>query len=45
MTIDRNRFCLNRRIAPELSLENFFQIAQRCGINKVEIRNDLSNRK
>lgn len=45
MTIDRNRFCLNRRTAPELSLENFFQIAQRCGINKVEIRNDLPNRK
>lgn len=44
MTIDRNRFCLNRRIAPRLSLESFFQIAERCGIHKVEIRNDLPDR-
>lgn len=44
MTIERSRLCLNRRIAPMLPLEDFFQVAQRCGINKVEIRNDLPNR-
>ncbi|MGK3142534.1 TIM barrel protein [Pantoea sp. C2G6] len=41
MAIDPTRFCLNRKIAPRLSLEAFFQLVQRLGLNKVELRNDM----
>lgn len=41
MAIDPTRFCINRKIAPTLSLEAFFQLVQRLGLNKVELRNDL----
>jgi 2-keto-myo-inositol isomerase len=41
MAIDPTRFCINRKIAPTLSLEAFFQLVQRLGLNKVELRNDM----
>jgi len=41
MAIDPTRFCINRKIAPRLSLEAFFQLVQRLGLNKVELRNDM----
>ncbi|MHA7849019.1 TIM barrel protein [Serratia sp. D1N4] len=41
MTIALERFCINRKIAPKLSLESFFRLVQRCGLNKVELRNDM----
>lgn len=45
MNIDRSRFCINRKIAPALSIEEFFQVVQKCGLNKVEIRNDMPSGK
>lgn len=45
MKIDRSRFCVNRKIAPTLSLEEFFQVVKKCGLNKVEIRNDMPSGK
>lgn len=45
MKIDRNRFCINRKIAPGLSIEDFFKVVQKCGLNKVEIRNDMPSGK
>lgn len=41
MAIDPTRFCINRKIAPTLSIPAFFQLVQRLGLNKVEMRNDL----
>jgi len=41
MAIDSTRFCINRKIAPRLSLEAFFQLVQRLGLSKVELRNDM----
>lgn len=41
MAIALERFCINRKIAPKLSLESFFRLVQRCGLNKVELRNDM----
>ncbi|WP_312240532.1 TIM barrel protein [Pantoea sp.] len=41
MAIDPTRFCINRKIAPALSLDTFFQLMQRLGLNKVELRNDM----
>jgi len=41
MAIDPTRFCINRKIAPALSLEAFFQLVQRLGLSKVELRNDM----
>lgn len=41
MAIDPTRFCINRKIAPTLSIEAFFQLVQRLGLNKVELRNDM----
>lgn len=41
MAIDPTRFCINRKIAPTLSLDAFFQLVQRLGLNKVELRNDM----
>lgn len=45
MAIDPTRFCINRKIAPGLSLEAFFQLVQRLGLNKVELRNDMAGGK
>ena len=41
MTIEPGRFCLNRKIAPTLSIPRFFKLVQRLGLNKVELRNDM----
>lgn len=41
MAIDPTRFCINRKIAPRLSLEAFFQLVQRLGLSRVELRNDM----
>ncbi|MBN2361014.1 MAG: TIM barrel protein [Deltaproteobacteria bacterium] len=38
----RKRFSLNRIACPGLSLEQFFALAQRLSIGKVELRNDLA---
>lgn len=45
MKIDRARFCINRKIAPGLSIEEFFQVVKKCGLNKVEMRNDMPSGK
>jgi len=45
MAIDPTRFCINRKIAPRLSLEAFFQLVQRLGLSKVELRNDMQSGK
>lgn len=41
MNIDQNRFCINRKIAPRLTIEAFFKLVKRTGFNKVELRNDM----
>ncbi|HBL7241274.1 TIM barrel protein [Serratia liquefaciens] len=41
MTIAPDRFCINRKIAPNLDLEQFFSLVKKCGLNKVELRNDM----
>ncbi len=41
MAIALQRFCLNRKIAPSLSIEAFFRLVNSLGLNKVELRNDL----
>ncbi|WP_338560055.1 TIM barrel protein [Erwinia sp. E_sp_B04_7] len=41
MAIEPTRFCINRKIAPGLSIEQFFQLVQSLGLNKVELRNDM----
>jgi len=43
MAIDPTRFCINRKIAPRLTLEAFFQLVQRLGLSKVELRNDMAS--
>lgn len=45
MSIAQNRFCINRKIAPNLSIERFFHLVNKCGLNKVELRNDMPSRK
>lgn len=45
MAIALERFCVNRKIAPNLTLENFFRLVTRCGLNKVELRNDMPDGK
>lgn len=45
MAIDPTRFCVNRKIAPTLSIEAFFRLVQRVGLNKVELRNDMPSGK
>lgn len=42
MSIEIERFCVNRKIAPGLGIEPFFQLVQRLGLNKVELRNDMA---
>lgn len=41
MAIALERFCINRKIAPNLKLENFFRLVKSCGLSKVELRNDM----
>ncbi|EAT0833868.1 TPA: TIM barrel protein [Salmonella enterica] len=41
MTINRQRFCINRKVAINLDIEQFFRLVQHTGLNKVEIRNDM----
>ncbi|HGM5492051.1 TPA: TIM barrel protein [Serratia fonticola] len=45
MAIALERFCINRKIAPNLELENFFRLAKNCGLSKVELRNDMPSGK
>jgi 2-keto-myo-inositol isomerase len=45
MTIALDRFCINRKIAPNLDLERFFQLVNRCGLHNVELRNDMPSGK
>ncbi len=45
MAIAMQRFCINRKIAPALSIEAFFRLVNRLGLNKVELRNDLPSGK
>ncbi len=45
MTIAHNRFCINRKIAPNLGIEDFFKLVARCGLTKVELRNDMPSGK
>jgi 2-keto-myo-inositol isomerase len=41
MAIALERFCINRKIAPNLTLESFFRLVKNCGLSKVELRNDM----
>ncbi|WP_428944792.1 TIM barrel protein [Pantoea sp. FN060301] len=41
MAIDPTRFCINRKIAPNLTIEAFFKMVHGLGLNKVELRNDM----
>lgn len=41
MPIAQDRFCINRKIVPNLSIESFFRLVKKCGLNKVELRNDM----
>ncbi|CNH30188.1 Predicted sugar epimerase [Yersinia aldovae] len=45
MSIAQSRFCINRKIAPNLSIERFFHLVKKCGLNKVELRNDMAGGK
>ena len=45
MAIASQRFCINRKIAPSLSIEAFFRLVNSLGLNKVELRNDLPSGK
>lgn len=35
------RFCINRKIAPSLTLPQFFKLVSQLGIHNVELRNDM----
>ncbi|MTH47862.1 TIM barrel protein [Intestinirhabdus alba] len=41
MAISLQRFCINRKIAPSLSIESFFRLVSELGLNKIELRNDM----
>ena len=45
MFIAPDRFCINRKIAPNLSIERFFRLVRKCGLSKVELRNDMPSGK
>ncbi|QHB34391.1 TIM barrel protein [Yersinia canariae] len=45
MPIPQDRFCINRKIAPNLNIESFFRLVKKCGLNKVELRNDMPSGK
>ena len=41
--ISNDRLCVNRKIAPGLSVNEFFGLVKGLGLNKVEIRNDMKS--
>ncbi|WP_431224606.1 TIM barrel protein [Serratia sp. L9] len=41
MAIALERFCINRKIAPNLTLEKFLHLVKNCGLSKIELRNDM----
>ncbi|WP_313698831.1 TIM barrel protein [Pantoea sp.] len=41
LNIPNARFCINRKIAPSLTLPQFFKLVSQLGINNVELRNDM----
>lgn len=41
MANNPTRFCINRKIAPALSIEAFSWLVQKLGLHKVELRNDM----
>ncbi|MBE5683603.1 TIM barrel protein [Pantoea agglomerans] len=41
MNIPNARFCINRKIAPSLTLPQFFKLVSQLGIHNVELRNDM----
>lgn len=41
LNIPNARFCINRKIAPSLTLPQFFKLVSRLGIHNVELRNDM----
>ena len=43
--VERSRFGLNRVICPALDIEDFFQLANDLGLQYVELRNDLPEKK
>ena len=43
--IERSKFSLNRIIYPNLKLEDFYKFTEDLGLNKIELRNDLSGGK
>ncbi|UIL54789.1 MULTISPECIES: TIM barrel protein [Pantoea] len=43
LSIATSRFCVNRKIAPNLSIERFFNLVTQLGLNKVELRNDMKS--
>lgn len=43
LSIATSRFCINRKIAPNLSIVRFFNLVTQLGINKVELRNDMKS--
>ena len=43
LSIADSRFCVNRKIAPNLSIARFFNLVTQLGINKVELRNDMKS--
>ncbi|WP_419963194.1 TIM barrel protein [Pantoea vagans] len=41
LNISNARFCVNRKIAPSLSIPQFFKLVSQLGIHNVELRNDM----
>ncbi|WHQ73167.1 TIM barrel protein [Pantoea sp. Lij88] len=41
LNIPNARFCINRKIAPGLTLPQFFKLVSQLGIHNVELRNDM----
>ena len=41
LNIPNARFCVNRKIAPRLSIPQFFKLVSQLGIHNVELRNDM----
>lgn len=39
--ISSDRFCINRKIAPLLSIREFFALVEKLSLNRVELRNDM----
>ncbi|WP_284734309.1 TIM barrel protein [Pantoea agglomerans] len=41
LNIPNARFCINRKIAPSLTLPQFFKLVSQLGIHNIELRNDM----